>query len=254
MPVPVPTIIVFAREPVPGRSKTRLIPALGPRGAAFLARAFIVDAVAKASRLRPPRLIIAADRAGNFISSIAWRLRAELADQGRGDLGRRMARALTPHLRGPGAILLGTDTPTMPLALLRQSASQLAACDLVVSPALDGGYYLIGARGSLPDIFSRVEWGGPAVLAQTLVRARKLGVSYQIGPWWYDIDRPRDLSLLRAELAGRFCPAGRALRAACPATIKALADMDAALREKSDLGGRRLLAKVGNLMNQRSSA
>lgn len=236
-----PTLIVFAREPIAGRTKTRLIPVLGAQGAAMLAQAFIVDAIAKARRLRPPHLVIAAERPNRrpdgFLARIARRFGAELADQGPGDLGRRMARALEPHVQGRGAILVGTDTPTLPPALLRQSANQLTRCAVTVAPALDGGYYLVGARGAVPDIFLGIKWGGRTVMAQTLARARKLGLNYQLGPWWYDVDRPRDLNLLRSDLAGHFRPAGRVLPAACPATIRALAALPKAFPAPGRAGG-----------------
>jgi rSAM/selenodomain-associated transferase 1 len=226
-----PAIIVFAREPIPGRTKRRLIPAIGAEGAAMLAEAFISDAITKAARIPHSRLVIAADSPRGarsaFFLGLARRYRANLIDQGRGDLGARMARALHPYA-SRGAILLGTDTPSVPLAILRASIAILAHTPVVIAPALDGGYYLVGVRGTMPDIFRAIRWGRGSVLADTLVRLRNAGQDYELGPWWYDVDRAADLALLSAHLKHRLnfrlsaaMPLPRALP--CPATRASLA-------------------------------
>src|SRR5579875_298966 len=198
-------IVVFAREPVPGRTKTRLIGALGAQTAAALADRFIRDALAKARRLGPKELIIAGSASENALRSsyfraLAREFDARLIDQGSGDLGVRMARSLKPLAKAGGAILFGTDTPSLPVRLLTHSTELLEDGHVVVSPALDGGYYLLGIRGNLPDIFTAIPWGSSRVLALTLRRLGRIGVRYSLGPWWYDVDRPEDLALLSAHL------------------------------------------------------
>src|SRR5579883_1195645 len=163
-----PTLIVFAREPAAGAAKTRLIPRLGAAGAARLADAFIADAMAKAARIANCRTVIAAAapggvRASPYFTAIARRFDAGLVDQGDGDLGRRMARVLSAYADPPGAVLIGTDTPTLPPAFIRESIAGLRQAQVVIAPALDGGYYLIGACGPLPAIFDRIPWGGASV-------------------------------------------------------------------------------------------
>lgn len=228
-------VIVFAREPAPGKTKTRLIPALGPDGAAALADAFNRDALAKARQLNPADLVIAGSAAGGarrsrYFRELARRYGAWLVDQGPGDLGARMADALRPFTSGGGAILFGTDTPSLPLGMLARSADLLTRCSVVLGPALDGGYYLVGVRGKLPEIFSRMEWGRPDVLAKTLERLRAAREPYALGPWWYDVDRTEDLALLKLHLenrlrfvTGRAMPLGKPHP--CPATAALLAHL-----------------------------
>jgi|YelNatPaOPRAMG01_1025707.scaffolds.fasta_scaffold02631_7 rSAM/selenodomain-associated transferase 1 len=227
-------IIVFAREPIPGRTKSRLIPAVGSEKAARLADAFIRDTLAKAHELRPAELVIAGAAPGGahrsrYFRRLAREYGAWICDQGPGDLGQRMMRALRPFTNG-GALLLGTDTPTLPAGMLAQSASLLKAAPVVLAPTLDGGYYLVGVRGPLPDIFRGVKWGQPCVMNDTLERLRECGHPYRLGPWWYDVDRPGDLALLRAHLKRRLeIPAARALHIGreipCPATAVALREL-----------------------------
>ncbi len=229
-----PAVIVFAREPVAGGAKTRLIPLLGGEAAARLAGAFIVDALAKAARIGNSRLVLAGTattsaHSSSYFQGLARRYGAELIDQGRGHLGRRMARVLTRYARA-GAILMGTDTPSVPFTFLRQALEDLREAPVVIAPALDGGYYLVGTRGPVPDIFRRMDWGGNQVMRQSLQRLRRLKVSYRLGRWWYDIDRPGDVWLLSADLMRM---GHRRSRSACPATA-------AVLRELGILKRRRL--------------
>jgi rSAM/selenodomain-associated transferase 1 len=215
-----PAIIVFAREPIAGRAKTRLIPSLGRDGAARLADAFIADALAKAAKIKNSRLVLAGDCAGPAQSSpyfrrLAQRFGAELIGQGKGHLGQRMARVLGRYSESAGAILMGTDTPSLPLSFIRESIEDLREAPVVIAPALDGGYYLVGVRGPLPDIFGALNWGGAAVMKQTLQRLRSQRIAYRMGRWWYDIDRAADLALLAADLEQGICGADRTN---CPAT------------------------------------
>jgi rSAM/selenodomain-associated transferase 1 len=236
------TLIVFCREPRPGYCKTRLIPRLGAAGAAQLGRAFLVDALAKCRALDPARLVLAAAAANGAANSgrlrrIARRFGAELTDQGKGGLGERMARALAPY-RLDGAILIGTDTPSLPMHLLEQSVAMLRRAPTVISPSLDGGYYLLGIRGELPDIFRAIAWGSARAFRQTVERLQGTGARYALGPAWYDVDRYSDVLLLAAHIArmskhrgleprheGSKEAARRTVRAAlpCPETARALA-------------------------------
>lgn len=116
-----------------------------------------------------------------------------------------MARVLEPYADPPGAVLFGTDTPSLPHAFIRQSIEDLREAAVVIAPALDGGYYLVGVCGPVPDIFDAMGWGGGRVMEQTLRRLRRLRIPYRLGRWWYDIDRAADLDFLartwRAALA-----------------------------------------------------
>ncbi len=223
-----PALVVFCREPVPGQVKTRLQARLGASAAAALAHSFILDALERARRVGDGRLVIAAGCCGDarrsrYFLRLARGFGALLIDQGGGGLGARMARALAPFA-AEGAVLMGTDTPSLPPALLERSLSLIAQVETVVAPSLDGGYYLIGVRRQLPDIFSGIGWGRARVLAQTVARLKQLGVSYAMGPAWYDIDRWSDLALLVAHLRmlGASQPNPAKLEVPCQHTLATL--------------------------------
>lgn len=199
-----PTLIVFCREPVAHHAKTRLIGALTPAGAAALSDAFIHDALAKAVALHPVRLVIAASASGSaehskYFRRLARRFGAELIDQGNGSLGKRMARALE-SFSSTGALLIGTDTPSLPVSMLAASLEALRRRRIVIAPSLDGGYYGIGVRGAMPPIFTAIRWGTSGVFASTIEHLKRAGLSYTLGPAWYDVDRWADVMLLAAHL------------------------------------------------------
>ncbi len=205
-------LIVMAKEPQPGRVKTRLIPALGAEGAARLHRAFVGDILRRAVERHPQvTLCHAPDDHPPVLASLVTRHSARMTPQGDGDLGARMARALHTQLVNTerGVLLIGTDSPTLPDAMLIDAAAQLDRADLVFGPSCDGGYYLVGATPTLLADWSRVvealfcgiDWGSDRVLAQSLARGRKAGLSVALAPGWYDVDRPDDLTLLRRHLS-----------------------------------------------------
>ncbi|MGA9724650.1 MAG: TIGR04282 family arsenosugar biosynthesis glycosyltransferase [Candidatus Binatus sp.] len=215
-----PALIVFCREPVAHQAKTRLIGAMTPAAAAALSDAFIRDALAKAVAVRASSIVIAASAPNGvehsrYFQRMARRFGAELIDQGDGSLGMRMARALQP-LSSDGALLIGTDTPSLPAALLAASLDALRRNRIVIAPSLDGGYYAIGVRGPMPPIFTGIRWGSSGVFDSTVKRLKRAGLRYTLGPAWYDVDRWPDVLLLAAHL--------RLLRrtSPCPATESVL--------------------------------
>jgi rSAM/selenodomain-associated transferase 1 len=206
-PVSAPAIIVFAREPIAGFTKTRLIPRLGARTAAALAHAFTLDALAKAQRMGLP-LVIAGSAPGGidrsrYFQRLGQRFAATLIDQGQGSLGARMHRSLAPF-SSRGALLFGTDTPSLPLSFLARAMALMRKASVILGPSLDGGYYLVALRGtaydSSRDLFRGIRWGGSHVLAETIARLRRANLRYSLAPAWYDIDRWSDLLLLAAHL------------------------------------------------------
>jgi uncharacterized protein len=215
-----PALIVFCREPVAHQAKTRLIGAMTPAAAAALSDAFIRDALAKAVAVRPSSIVIAASAPNGlehskYFQRIARRFGADLIDQGEGSLGMRMARALQP-LSSDGALLVGTDTPSLPTELLAASLDALRRNRLVIAPSLDGGYYALGVRGAIPPIFTGIRWGSASVFDSTVKRLNRASIPYVLGPAWYDVDRWPDVLLLAAHL--------RLLRrtSPCPATESVL--------------------------------
>jgi uncharacterized protein len=216
-----PAVIVFAREPIPGMSKTRLAAHIGANNAAALADAFTRDALAKARVLGLP-LVIAASTSGElqgnrYFQALARQFNAILLDQQRGDLGARMARVLAPYAR-TGALLFGADTPSIPSAMLRRASGLLRRNRVVIGPSLDGGYYLVGIHGKIPDMFRAIRWGGSHVLEQTIARLASAGIRPALAPAWYDIDRWSDLVLLSEHLRRQ----SRRGAIPCPQTARVL--------------------------------
>lgn len=216
-----PALIVFCREPIPYLTKTRLIGRLTPQAAARLADAFILDALGKAVSVHASRVVIAASapdgaNGSKYFRRIARRFGAGLVDQGHGSLGNRMARALEPFASS-GALLIGTDTPSLPSALIEKSIRALRRSRVVIAPSLDGGYYAVGVRGPMPPIFTAIRWGSAGVFDATIRRLKRAGIRYALGPAWYDVDRWSDVMLLAAHL--RLSRAARGSGASpCPAT------------------------------------
>jgi len=198
-------VLVFAKTPVPGEVKTRLIPALGAAGAAALHERLVARALATAVAAGVGRveLCCAPDAAHPVLVELARAHGATLAVQGPGDLGDRMRAAFERALAGaPAAIVIGGDCPALAPRHLREAAATLAGGDdAVLAPAEDGGYVLIGLTHASDSLFDGIEWGGPTVMAQTRERLAALG-------WWWreletlwDVDRPEDVARLR-EIAG----------------------------------------------------
>ena len=199
---------VFARAPTPGQVKTRLIPALGPAGAALLAGRLLDRTLetARLASLGPLELWRTPDAPDAAITVRASRFAASAHTQGEGDLGQRMARALAEALqRAPRVLLVGSDAPSLTPGDLRNAAGMLREPDgeMVFIPAADGGYVLVGARRGiavpLARLFEGIAWGGPQVMLATRLRLARLGVAHLELPARWDVDRPEDLDRLRAD-------------------------------------------------------
>jgi uncharacterized protein len=191
--------LIFAKAPVAGRVKTRLIPALGAEGAARLAAEMLADTIAAAIAARVGPVELCADPEPG---DAAWtghlpEHQLELSAQGSGDLGRRLARAARRTLdRGETALLIGTDCFELDADRLRAAAAALASHDAVIHPARDGGYALLGLRRFDPSLFDRISWSTAAVAGQTLERLQTLGWAILIGDTLRDVDEPADLAVV----------------------------------------------------------
>jgi len=198
-------LAIFSRYPEAGRTKTRLIPALGAVGAAQLQRQMTERVLARARSLqqRQPGLVVELLFTGGSVAQMqAWLGPAvALQPQSEGDLGARLTAAFaSAFARGfRRAIAIGTDCPDLDSALLLQAFAALADADLALGPALDGGYYLIGLRQLVPELFQGLDWGSERVLAQTLARAQAQGLASASLPPLGDVDRPEDLPLWYAQ-------------------------------------------------------
>jgi hypothetical protein len=209
-------VLVFAKAPEPGRVKTRLVPALGEGPAAVLAARLARRTVAEVTRagLTSVTLCATPDTRHPFFELLQRHHGVTLAEQGGGDLGARMHRALAAALcEHDAAILVGTDIPGLSAAdLVRAAACLEDGADAVLGPAEDGGYWLIGLRRSHADLFEDMPWGGGAVLAETLRRMGELGLRAACVAERWDVDRPDDLERLAADAV--FAPLLAGLRPA----------------------------------------
>lgn len=191
-------VIVFAKAPVPGAVKTRLARAIGREGASRLYGRFVEHVLdtAKRAGLGPVELCCTPDTSHPFFA--APRASVTLTEQGPGDLGERMLRALARALRtASAAILIGSDCPALEPRHLADAAARLAAGDdAVLGPAEDGGYVLLGARRVDTRLFEGIDWGGPEVLNATRRALGALGWRWGELETLWDVDRPEDLSRL----------------------------------------------------------
>ena len=195
------TIIVFAKAPVAGQAKTRLIPALGAQGAAQLAERLMHAALAHAvqAQLGAVELCVTPDRTHSAFVDAAQRHGVTLTEQGDGDLGERMARAFERALRTQTqALLIGTDAPGLDAAYLRAAAQALRSTDAVFGPAADGGYTLVGLQRPAPALFMQMHWSHERVMAHTRERLAQAGLRHVELPLLHDVDEPADLVHLAA--------------------------------------------------------
>jgi hypothetical protein len=207
----------MCKPPRPGVSKTRLAAVVGPERAATLARAFLLDS-AQLLRAVAPRYAAtctafhAPADAGPDIAALLphWRLEA----QAEGDLGARMGAAFA-SLFSPGvtcAMLVGTDAPTLPPALLELLPAAIASgADAALIPALDGGYCAIALARPLTVLLMDMPWSTPALMGATRTRADAQGLRLEVLQSWHDVDTAEDLEVLRLTLAAAQPPGGSPL-------------------------------------------
>ncbi|WP_431025546.1 TIGR04282 family arsenosugar biosynthesis glycosyltransferase [Halomonas sp. H5] len=211
-------IQLFAKAPLPGQAKTRLIPALGAEGAAALHRRLVWRALGTACEasarlgLGPVRLWTALDHHHPFFAECRRAFDIALEPQQEGDLGRRMAAVFAEPRRPAPRLLMGADCPGITPALLVHCWEALAERDAVFLPAEDGGYGLIGLWRREPALFDDIAWGSEAVMAATRQALTRIGWRWVEPARVWDLDRPADLPRLEA-LRPRDGSAHRALKA-----------------------------------------
>jgi len=189
-------IAVFAKAPVSGYAKTRLIPALGEAGAAVLQGHFIERTLRTAveSGVGPVSLWCAPDCSHPFFRACAARYQVALKDQEGADLGERMLRAFRSYEPCP-AIVIGTDCPALTGGHLRDCAARLReGDDAVFLPAEDGGYVLVGLRHPIPVLFAGISWGGEHVMQQTRQCLRDSVLRWSEPAVLWDVDDIADLA------------------------------------------------------------
>ena len=189
-------IVIFAKAPVPGQVKTRLIPALGAGAAADLARRMLLHTCqeALAADVGPVELCLA----GHPGWKEAPPTGVTLSAQGEGDLGDRLWRAA--ERSGPPLLLIGADCPELDRRRLRAAAERLRSCEALLHPAEDGGYVLLGLNRLDKSLFTGIAWSTGTVARATVERIEALAWSLHIGETLRDIDEPADLASLRTGL------------------------------------------------------
>lgn len=201
-------LLVVAKRPAPGRTKTRLSPPLSPEQAAALYECFLKDTLGimrTVPGVQPAIAYLPADK------EHPWDARAYFAElapdfdlvlQQGPDLGCRLDNALTHYLKlgYSRVVVMDSDGPTLPPRYLQLAFERLGAADVVLGPCDDGGYYLIGLRKPAPRLLREVRMSTPRVAADTLALAQELGLQVALLPTWYDVDNAHSLERLLAEL------------------------------------------------------
>jgi rSAM/selenodomain-associated transferase 1 len=188
-------IAIFAKAPLAGFAKTRLIPLLGPDGAAALQAQLIARAVAvaRAAKLGPVSLWCTPDMAHESFGTIAADCGVELFKQPPGDLGDKMGHAFKVLCQNGAVLLMGTDCVVIGPDHLRECAESLRrGADAVFLPVEDGGYILVGLNQPSPEIFRGIPWNTPGVMPVTRERAANAGLRIAEPATLWDIDRPKD--------------------------------------------------------------
>lgn len=203
-----PALLIFAKYPEPDKVKTRLAATIGAEFAAELYQEFIRQTLAVALQSRiaarfvtftPTEKELALKK--KFPGAWQW-----FAQENSPDLGVRIQRAIE-HVQRQGyspVITIGTDSPSLPVEYVDRAVTALLQNDLVLGPAEDGGYYLIGLKSARPELFTGIDWSTERVLSQTLQRAQQLKLSVHQLPVWYDVD---DIATLRQFCGEKKLPA-----------------------------------------------
>lgn len=197
-------LLVVAKQPAPGQTKTRLCPPLNSKQAADLYECFLCDtlAIMRAVPEVIPKIVYLPQEAHDYFRHLAPDM--GLLQQRGESLGERLDNLLKDVLLqgADKAVVINSDSPTLPPEYLVQAFEQLSAADVVLGPAQDGGYYLIGMKEPHPGLLRNVQMSTHNVLQDTLDLARSTGVSTSLLPEWYDVDTIDDLQRLKNDING----------------------------------------------------
>jgi hypothetical protein len=194
------SLIIFAREPLPGRVKTRLAQVIGDQAATDFYAAMLEDTLEQASRLASVQPLMFWSLENSRMPILKHYPQLPMYAQQGNDLGERMATAFEQVFNNncSPCCIIGTDSPDLPSKYVLQAFEQLERneTDVVFGPAEDGGYYLIGLRQNCPGLFDSIPWSTSLVLEKNLRQAKRLGLRTSLLPTWYDIDTIDDLRRL----------------------------------------------------------
>jgi len=197
------SIVIMAKAPVPNEVKTRLTPPLRPEEASRLYHGFLLDKIEQIKNINEVRRFVAytPGEAEAFFRNIippGFSLFSQVGT----DLGERLAN-VSGKLFAQGAekvLILDSDTPNLPTDYIRDGISRLDEVDVVLGPCEDGGYYLIGMRKFVPEIFNGIPWSTSEVAELTFKKAQSLDLSVSLLDKWYDVDTVIDLKRLKKDL------------------------------------------------------
>ncbi|MDH5648127.1 MAG: TIGR04282 family arsenosugar biosynthesis glycosyltransferase [Gammaproteobacteria bacterium] len=194
-----PDLLLFARHPIPGQSKTRLQSVCGPEKAAEISEFLIRTSCQNAVENWPGDVFLYGSPDSNHpvFQSLAQELHIVLKDQGSGDLGQKMASAMEYHINRKGAAaIMGIDIPHCPGEVIEKAYDFLADDESVIGPTDDGGYYLIGLAVMEQSLFKDIAWGTASVLKSTMDKASQASITFELLPMLKDIDTWDDLWLV----------------------------------------------------------
>jgi len=200
-------LVLMSKAPIPGKTKTRLQSHLKPEECAELHRAFLKDISAKLKNINIKHktldlfLSYTPEGSENLFSDLIGDDFKLILQTGK-DLGARMYNSITEvhNQSSKPVIITGTDLPSLPAEIITEAVAALKEKDVVIGPAVDGGYYLIGMQTPLPFLFTCKEWGSDSVLVKTINSASEHNLKIHFLPEWYDIDTFNELLLFRNEL------------------------------------------------------
>jgi len=218
-------LVLFARLPVLGQVKTRLTPRFTPEEALALHRALLIDSldlVRRCAELAGARSFLYLSEEGRLDAELAAPLGATVLRFQKGnDLGERLQHAFEDCLGDESReiVVVGSDSPHLPTAYVARAFEELGRAEIVLGPARDGGYYLLGASRLHPALLSNMPWGTSQLYRETVRRARKEGIPIASLPAWYDVDLPEAVVQLWQELTLRRSRGEAEVPRACMALL-----------------------------------
>ncbi len=192
----------MAKAPVPNEVKTRLVPPLEPEAASLLYHSFLLDKIEQVKSIEARRFVAYTPQTSESFFRSILPPGFSLINQVGEDLGVRLAN-VSKILFESGAkkvMMLDSDTPNLPTVIIRDGLSRLNDVDVVVGPCEDGGYYLIGMRSWVPELFHGIPWSTSEVADMTITKAQSLDLSVSLLDRWYDVDTVIDLERLKNDL------------------------------------------------------
>jgi uncharacterized protein len=195
------SLILFARDPVLGKVKTRLSPLLKEDAILKLYICFLQESLDNIRRVENVDLFVGvapSNESGFFTGTLNSDIRL-FAQEGE-SLGDKMRRAIQDRLQEgyERVVIIGSDSPSLPVSYISRALD--SEKDIVLGPSTDGGYYLIGMKERFVEVFKGVSWGAEKVLSQTHMHLEQNGASLELLPVWYDVDSPEDLKFFKTHL------------------------------------------------------